>query len=154
MTVWTSSMESGIRSIDDEHKRLIDFANIVENATENQRSRLCDRKLLASLHTLFRNICEKEEDLMFRIDYPNVDKHMIEHSSIMCRFDLLIMDFEQTGDTAPMVEFVRDWIDTHLKAADTSLASFIQKRKQVNAEIATLNANKAPPGAAPALRRH
>ena len=37
MTVWTSSMESGIRSIDDEHKRLIDFANIVENATENQR---------------------------------------------------------------------------------------------------------------------
>jgi len=147
MMVWTSSMESGIRSIDDEHKHLVDFSNIVRNASESQRARLCDRKLLNSLHILFRNICEKEEDLMFRIDYPNVDKHMIEHSSIMSRLDMIILNFEQTGDSTPMVDFIHDWINTHLKAADTSLASFIQKRKQDNAQSAAQAPKKTRPEA-------
>ena len=85
---------------------------------------------------------------MFRIDYPGVDKHMIEHSSIMSRLDMIILNFEQTADSAPMVEFIHDWITTHLKAADTSLASFIHKRKQDNAQIAALNAKTARPGGA------
>ena len=146
MTTWSSSMESGIRSIDDEHKNLVDFSNLVGKASIAQRSRLCDRKLLNSLHTLFRNICEKEEDLMFRIDYPAVDQHMIEHSSILSRLDMIILNFEQHGDPTPVVEFIHDWINTHLRAADTSLASFIRKRKQDQAQAAALNVKRTQPG--------
>ncbi|MEI6559378.1 MAG: hemerythrin domain-containing protein [Rhodospirillaceae bacterium] len=129
MITWNSALEVGIRPIDTAHQSLIEFINLVGQTSESQKPRPCDRKLLDDLRALLRAHFEKEEDLMFGINYPGVDKHILEHSTMLSRFDIMAANFHMTDQTNPVIEFISKWIVSHHETEDTNLASYIQKLK-------------------------
>ncbi|MEI6557317.1 MAG: hemerythrin domain-containing protein [Rhodospirillaceae bacterium] len=129
MITWTDSLEIGVRSIDAEHKRLIEFINLVETVSASQRSRLNNVKLLSDLRALLQAHFEKEEDLMFGIDYPGVNTHMTAHSTLQSDFGARILETGHSGTMDDAVGFVADWMLNHLKTEDASLALFIRQKK-------------------------
>ncbi len=136
MLVWESSMEVGVRSIDAEDKHLIDFINLVEKASDSQRGKLVNNKMMFVIRELFQKHFLHEEDLMFGIKYPKVNQHMIEHSTMLTTFDMIALDLQQSGDPSTAIEFITTWIINHFKTEDANLALFIKRLKQAKAEKA------------------
>ncbi len=129
----------GIKSIDIEHKHLVDFVNMVERSGIESHARLMDSKLISSIRTLFHNHFIKEEDLMFRIKYPELNSHMMEHSKMLTDLDVLISNFNITGQAAPVTVFISDWIVDHMKTMDFPIAQFIKAATAMRQKAATTN---------------
>ncbi len=143
--IWSSSLEIGVKAIDAEHKHLIEFIHLVRAASEKQRSTLnSNKKFLNDLKILFMAHFEKEEDLMFQIGYPGVNAHMILHSAMQGDFDTRILETEQTGDVECALSFVATWIIDHMATADTSLAGFIQQKRDAKAQARAKRAETVP----------
>ena len=134
---WTPSLEIGVRAIDAEHKHLIEFINLVKAASDRQRSILNgDSRLFNDLKTLLQAHFEREEDLMFGIDYPGVNTHLTAHSTLHSDLDSKILESEQTGDADCAISFIATWMVEHMKTEDTKLAEFIKKKKDANLKAA------------------
>ncbi len=129
-------MSLGVRSIDAEHKHLIDFIGIIERAPLDKQGRILSPKMFNTLRELLQQHFLHEEDLMYGIKYPKVGAHTIEHSSMLTTFDMLARDFDQARDPAPFLDFITGWIIGHFKAYDMDLADFVNKLKQEKAHKA------------------
>ena len=68
---WSPTLETGITAIDNERKRLIEVANLFTDVDVIKQAEVFSPALLDSLQEIFQAYFDKEEDLMFRIDYPN-----------------------------------------------------------------------------------
>jgi hemerythrin-like metal-binding protein len=145
MIVWSASMEIGVRSIDAEHRHLIEFINLVRTANDRQRSALSrDTRLLTDLKALLQAHFEREEDLMFGIDYPGVNGHLTAHSELQSDFDAKIAEAGMSGDSGCAVAFIADWMIGHMADEDTKLAQFIKAKKDEKAKaVAAAKAAKA-----------
>ena len=153
MITWSPSLELGVRSIDAEHRHLIEFINLVNGASDRQRSLLSgDDRLLGDLKALLQAHFEKEEDLMFGIDYPGVNSHLTAHSTLQSDFDAKVLEAKETGDAGGTVGFVADWIIDHLKTEDAKLAKFIKDKKAEKA-VAAGAAKAAAAGKRPAAAK-
>ena len=156
MITWTTSLEIGVRSIDADHKHLFEFINLVEAASQRQRTSLNhNQDLLADLKALLRAHFEREEDLMFGIDYPGVNTHLTAHATLQTDFDAKLSEAAEVGNAACAVGFVATWLLNHMGTEDTKLADFIRKKKAEKAEKAeAARAAKTGKGAKPpAVRR-
>ncbi len=145
MIEWRDTMEIGVSAIDAEHRHLIEFANLVARLPKGRSQRLATMNLLSDLRELFRQHFEQEEDLMFRVEYPKVDKHLLMHCTMMTQFDMCLQNSEHDSSVLDTLALVTDWIVNHIKTEDTSLASFIFQRRQAVA----LAKAKTKPKAAP-----
>ena len=151
MITWTDSLEIGVRAIDAEHRHLIEFINLVTTASNRQRSILnSDSRLLGDLKTLLQTHFEREEDVMFGIDYPGVNAHLTAHSTLQSDLDTKILESEQTGDAECAVSFVATWMLEHMQTEDTKLAQFIKKKTDDTVRAA--QAAKAAKAAGPLKR--
>lgn len=153
MLSWDCNMELGVRTIDAQHKRLIDFMNLINNARSGKLDLIITNKMVATLRTLFQQHFLHEEDLMFGVRYPEANQHMLEHSTMLNTFDAIAIEFEKTGDTSTVLTFVTNWIFAHFKNEDSDLVAFIKKLKESKAKSAKPHMRPpAPPQAVRAMK--
>lgn len=130
---WSPTLETGITAIDNERKRLIEVANLFTDVDVIEQAEVFSPALLDSLQEIFKAYFDKEEDLMFRIDYPNADKHMLSHSVMLTSLELAVLEHKNTGNTRLIVDFISENYVSHLMSDETSLASFIQNKRNIQA---------------------
>ena len=130
MLKWDCEMELGVRSIDAQHKHIFDFLSLIENSAIDKRERIITSKMTIVLRELFQKHFIGEEDLMFHIHYPDANKHMVEHSMMLTTFDMVKLDFEQTSDPSGLLNFVCEWIVSHMKSHDFELVQFVKGLKE------------------------
>ena len=130
---WSPTLETGITAIDNERKRLIEVANLFTDVDVIKQAEVFSPALLDSLQEIFKAYFDKEEDLMFRIDYPNADKHMLSHSVMLTSLELAVLEHKNTGNTSLVVDFISENYVNHLMSDETSLASFIQNKRNTQA---------------------
>ena len=99
--------------------------------------------MLAGLHGLLKEYFDREEDLMFKIEYPGSDKHLMSHSTLLSGLNMLMLSYKETGCSDLIIDFITDRIADHLNNEDTSLASFIQHKRRVQAERVKMLAMKS-----------
>ena len=139
MILWTNTLETGIGSIDDERKRLIEMANLFVDGDVIKQALTLSPKLLDGLMSLFKDYFDKEEDSMFRLDYPEADKHLLAHSVMLTSLEIAMIEYKQSGNANMIADFISENYVRHLKNEETSLASFIQKRRSDQAARAKKN---------------
>jgi hemerythrin len=89
--------------------------------------------LLDCLQQIFKDYFDKEENLMFRIDYPNADKNMLSHSVMLTSLEIAVLEHKKSGDRRLIIDFISDNYVNHLMSEETSLASFIQNKRKIQA---------------------
>ena len=131
---WSPTLETGITAIDTERKRLVEVVNLFSEADVSAQAELFRPALLDGLHQIFKEYFDKEEDLMFRIDYPSADKHLLSHSVMLTSLELAILEHVKSGDRRQIVDFISENFVNHLMSEETSLASFIQNKRNMKAQ--------------------
>ena len=121
---WSHTLETGLSSIDTDRKRLVEIINLFEDTQAVYDAQICSPQMLAGLHGLLKEYFDREEDLLSGLD-------------------MLMLSYKETACSDLIIDFITDRIADHLSNEDTSLASFIQHKRRVQAERVKMLAMKS-----------
>lgn len=126
---WSDSLRTGVAEIDDHHRELIDIRNKLIDCChdENVPHSEAFHNILAELFDYSRIHFSIEEDLMLAIGFPELDEHTREHHQFIEHVaDLSIGVAKDSCIHTRALEFLTDWMVTHIFQADRRIRDFIE----------------------------
>lgn len=124
MIKWKESYELGVTHIDEQHEKLFEIADRAYKLLTNEF--VVDKydkiiEILAELkeYTIFH--FKSEEEYMLSIGYKKFLSHKVEHENFINEInniDLDKIDINQDQSVKQILEFVVDWIDSHILNQD------------------------------------
>jgi hemerythrin-like metal-binding protein len=117
---WDDSYSVNVAEIDRQHRHLIALYNKLHEAMSrgkgNDVLELVFDELVEYTETHFKD----EESYFHAIDYPDTQRHIMEHHAFVNRLAEL-QDKYHSGKAFLSVEtlaFIRDWLNRHIKGTD------------------------------------
>ena len=118
---WKDSYKIGDQAIDEQHRELFKRAAYLLAATSHEGQVIAAMRLFQYMRTHLSH----EEELMRRLQYPDVDSHTREHHALMVRLNSISLKIaNESLVKADLEEFIGDWFLNHMETADTELARF------------------------------
>ena len=133
MVELTPSFLLEYEALDKDHQRLADIVNQVVKAIDDDEAEKCEA-LVVDLVRSAKSHFAKEEALLVRIGYPNVEKHQDHHKSLNTKMDHMIEFAKMAGENQmardslrkELVFFLMDDIIT----GDMDFKNFITEQAQ------------------------
>lgn len=126
--VWDESMSVGVAVLDAEHKQLLDLFNglLESGITPAAREELS--ALLGSLRDYVTVHFAREEALMERRRFPDLDAHLAAHRYFADEVEKLHRDFE--GDNTTMLRLdlillLKEWFVEHIQETDALYKPYV-----------------------------
>lgn len=121
---WSDDLAVGNSFIDGDHRKLIDMANRLHVVMQEGRGKEVLAKVLSNLITYTQEHFKREEDLMRKLCYADVDDHRHEHEKLLQQVIDLQHKFETGAVTLSIqvLHFLRDWLIHHIGESDKKLA--------------------------------
>jgi hemerythrin-like metal-binding protein len=130
LITWTSTLSVGIKEIDSQHQHLIKLINDLHEAMKDEKGRDGLGRTLKSLcdYTVFH--FGTEEKLFKETGYPGTEAHLAEHKSFTRQVLDIRSRFEagQSVITIDLLQFLRDWVNDHIKGVDKKYTSFLHSK--------------------------
>ncbi len=123
---WTKDMRIDDGQIDADHKKLISIANKV--LTLEQSSKRADelKQLIQDLYEYVKYHFAREEDLMQKLEYPDMKSHQTKHENIILAMNLFLANAQNMDEI--LVNFrklVSKWVIDHIMDEDKKLQRFM-----------------------------
>jgi len=121
---WKDAYKIGDAEIDAQHEEL--FVRINKFLLANDR--VSQTVSAMSLYQYTREHFKHEEDLMRRVNFPNIAPHVEQHNDLISRLnDVSLAIANGTLNKADLEAFLADWTKNHIRIFDTRLTSFVHK---------------------------
>ena len=122
---WKSEYSVGIDEIDKQHRVLLDYFNLIEDAVSAGGSWSGLHFILIQLHDFARIHFSVEETLMHMFAYPGTADHISLHQGFFAKVKELEQQSLTTDVTRGTVEFLHNWLLEHITGADRGYARHI-----------------------------
>lgn len=130
---WMPEYNTGIDIIDKQHRMLVDIINSLSDAHEAGKDKEELLKILEKLAIYAATHFAREEDLLSKFKYPDMDEHLAEHDD----FEDTLYQFEnkfKAGEndlTFNVLLFLSDWLINHISKTDQDFVSFLKVKRAV-----------------------
>ena len=124
---WNESLSVGYEPIDEQHRRLIELINMLQDATTHGGDQHVMGDVLDGLIEYTRFHFATEERLMEAYKYPLNALHTKAHTELRRRVVALRGQFT-AGKPVISVNvqlFLKDWLASHILRSDMALGSFL-----------------------------
>ncbi len=134
--LWMDALRTGHDSIDRQHQDLYESFRGISQLLEdpdismNYWFGMVMRKTDDYVLTHFAD----EEKLMVSVNYPDVHKHKLQHMEIIetlkrhqTTIKQLKTDGEKVAEARNLLQFLNDWLNTHVLEEDKALVAFINR---------------------------
>ena len=127
---WTPDLALGIKSIDDQHKRLVHLINSLHKAMKERRSKDHLISIVDELKNYTVTHFKFEEDLFAKHKYAETPGHIQQH----VKFVEKVLDFEEglkSGKltvTMDVMRFLKEWLMKHINGTDRRYAPFLKQK--------------------------
>lgn len=125
---WSNSLSVDIKELDDQHKKLIELINQLNDAMKVGKGKDVIGKVLGSLIAYTKSHFATEERLMQTHSYPSYIIHKKAHDDLTKQALDLQKKFE-AGNIAITVEvmgFLKDWLSKHIMSTDKQYSPFLK----------------------------
>ncbi|MBE0626350.1 MAG: hemerythrin domain-containing protein [Burkholderiales bacterium] len=125
--LWKAEYETGIRNIDEQHRAIVEFVNLFEQAGENRSGRNYVPGLISRARTFVEFHFRVEECLMQLLPYPDAESHAAEHRNTLREIERLERLECQTGHESARGELARQMrgcLLGHIVTGDKWLAQY------------------------------
>ena len=128
LTGWNDQLSVGHATIDDDHLKLIDLLDRLEDAVTNHLGLETYGKVLQELLTNTQAHFAMEEELMARHAYAGAEQHIREHQSLLQELD----EFKSRFDACTVIlsiaqlKSLEAWLTEHILTADKALAESLR----------------------------
>lgn len=123
---WNDSLMTGIKTIDDQHKQLVDMVNDLHDNLEG--SGLCPAPdLVARLKAYAAEHFHVEEGYMQAFAYPEFEAHLKEHLTFVDAVQTFEENCASESANAPEVlDFIKRWLTSHILDVDMKMGRFLE----------------------------
>ncbi len=120
MLVWDSSYSVRVKEIDNQHKRMIDYINLLEVSTKEDDPKELIAGILKGLTVYTIEHFTTEEDYFKEFNYGKADEHIAEHKELVKQLNEYVIQFEtgENFDADHFMSFLKDWLIDHIMSAD------------------------------------
>lgn len=141
---WSSDLETGNASIDNQHRQLIGALNELFDAHQSGKGRQEVESALDFMMAYATQHFTDEEKLQTACNYPGYLTHKRLHDEFIRMVQGLAKNISSLGSTDDFITNVHvklgEWLHNHIMGEDAKMAAYIQTAKQQGAS----QENKAP----------
>lgn len=118
--VWKDEYSVGIKSIDDDHRKLLSLINNLQTAIHYHTGDVFEKQALNELVDYTKYHFTREEDLLRQADYPDFDAHKAEHTRMINKVEDFLDAYNQRGHDAlqDIADFLKNWLIEHINGTD------------------------------------
>jgi hemerythrin-like metal-binding protein len=127
LIVWDDSISVKVSEIDQQHKRLIGLINDLHDAMRRGKSQEKTGKILTDLVEYTKEHFTREEAIMRKVGYPDLENHMRIHRELIGKVNEYKHAYE-SGDsliTMEIMDFLKSWLINHIKGVDKKYTSTV-----------------------------
>lgn len=128
---WNKNLETGIITIDNQHKKLFEEADKLFEAGKTGKSKEHIIELLKFLDSYTKTHFRDEERYMTSIGYPALNEQKGMHKAFINKLTDLRKDYETSGANISVIinanQFVLDWLTKHISIQDKKIGEFARK---------------------------
>lgn len=120
----------GVQQLDEQHCRLVDIINLLHDALKDGQGLQAIQQTLQQLHEYTETHFRQEEGLLEEYGYPQLEEHRAAHHQL----SLQLIRFQQEMQSEPqmtkhhLLQFLLDWLISHIKSEDRAYGSFLNSR--------------------------
>lgn len=134
---WLSQYNTGIKDIDNQHKRLI---NIINRLEESMIIGQANHQLGESIKFLVqytRHHFTEEEAFMLLIGYPEINLQKNLHQQFITDIKQILIRIKNKEQIEPkeIVEFLTEWMKNHILVEDLKIGQYVTSLKTKGDEI-------------------
>ena len=128
---WNNRFSVGVRSLDSQHRQLIDVLNELHAALAQGRGKDVLTGLLARLASYAWTHLEHEERLLEQHRYPALAAHKAEHAAYIARMRAHEAKAHAGGTavTVELLQFLNGWWTGHILQSDGQYAAYLSTRQ-------------------------
>ncbi len=125
--VWAESYNTGIKSIDEQHMKLVDYLNELDSAISARKGKGILDKTLKNLHEYMDFHFRTEEKYFQQVNYPDTESHMIDHINFMRKVQSFVESVENSNAdiSIDIMSFLVDWLINHICGTDRKYSKFL-----------------------------
>ena len=121
LLTWNENLSVKITSIDDQHKKLIEMINNLQDAMSSGDSRAVLGEIFDGLLNYTVEHFTFEKDLFTKHAYPDADAHLAEHDAFAQKVSDLHKQFVGSSNFmigVDVMKFLTDWLVNHIQGVD------------------------------------
>ena len=127
---WRATYETGVPSMDEQHRQLIDLINSLYRVLRKEESVETIGPILDDMAAYADKHLREEEALLQKHDFPGYDEHLLLHNNYQEELAALTRDWEQQDElTAKKIyAFLRQWWLEHIVENDQKYGNFLTEK--------------------------
>jgi len=127
--VWDELYDTGIKTIDDQHKQLVSLINRMFEALMQQKGKEELSYVIEEMAKYAEYHFEVEEKMLSDVDYPEIEEHLVHHDAFICKVDDFRHKFNAQDEalTAEVTIFLTNWLNEHLMVIDQKYVPYMKK---------------------------
>ncbi len=124
---WSDSLSVGNKTIDDQHKRLVQLVNSLNKAVVTGTARNILGEILLELVQYTVKHFTDEEKIFMNTQYPHKTKHLEEHKKLTQTASDLVKSFSEGNVLigSDTIDFLKNWLVNHIMGTDKGYSEFI-----------------------------
>lgn len=118
--IWKDDYSVGIKSLDDDHKRLIFLLNQFKTAYDYDTSAEFERQALEQLVEYTRFHFSREEDMMQQAGYADYEGHKKQHERMIAQVEGFVGLYNREGHASlnEVSTYLTNWLINHINGTD------------------------------------
>jgi hemerythrin-like metal-binding protein len=127
---WRESYETGIRSMDTQHQKLIELINRLYKAIRKEESGELIEDVLNEMTKYAEMHLQKEEAILEANSYPDITNHIALHQSYLDKLNELMTESRKEEGLAvkDTYSFLRQWWMGHIVTEDKKYGEFLKSK--------------------------
>ncbi len=127
---WKKEYSVGIKSIDNEHQKLLGLINRFLTASREHPSTFYEQEALEELIDYTRYHFKHEEELMAKHEFPDLEAHKKEHRKMVKRVNELVEEYNLRGQEAleDTAAYLKHWLINHIQVVDQQYSDYMHQR--------------------------
>jgi hemerythrin len=127
---WNDSLSVHVAEIDQQHKKLIDMINELNDAMRGGKGKDILGKIINNLINYTATHFKTEEKYFAQFGYPDTDNHQKEHAAFVQKVTGFKDGFEEKrlSLTIEVMNFLSDWLKNHIMGTDKKYSPFFNEK--------------------------
>jgi len=124
---WNSSFETGVPSIDEQHRKLFAIINELSDAMRAEKSHVVLGRIVNALVDYTVTHFAHEEKFFATTRYPYTEPHVAEHRRLVAQVEDFATKFGRGEATLDedLLQFLQHWLTEHILVSDKRYADHL-----------------------------
>ena len=128
---WSAELSVGIDSIDEQHKKLVNMINALNDAMILGQSNELLAKIFTGLAAYTQKHFAYEENLFAEYGYTDSEEHKRKHEELINQVVELKAKFLENPEgtiSADLMLFLKRWLTNHIMRSDKEYSEFLREK--------------------------